>query len=155
SRSSTGSARRGPMADASLATPLRIAVVADTLDGFSGGGIVAGRHFVEELRRRHRVVAIGANVPGPDRLELPRFQLPLRSMHRMRFTMARPDHALLHEALAEVDVVHLQFPFWLSYVALAEARRSKLPVVASFHVQPENVLLNVGVHSSALSRALY
>jgi 1,2-diacylglycerol 3-alpha-glucosyltransferase len=54
-----------------------------------------------------------------------------------------------------VDVVHLQFPFWLSFAALSEARRAGRPVVAGFHVQPENLLLNVGVHSPRLNDLAY
>ena len=59
--------------------------------------------------------------------------------------MARPDHAVLARTFSQVDIVHLQFPFWLSFAALAEARRANKPVVASFHVQPENALLNIGI----------
>jgi 1,2-diacylglycerol 3-alpha-glucosyltransferase len=54
-----------------------------------------------------------------------------------------------------VDVVHLQFPFWLSFAALGEARRAGVPVVAGFHVQPENMLLNVGVRSPFLNDLAY
>jgi len=134
---------------------LRIAVVADTLCGWVGGGVVSGRRFVEQLRRNHDVVVIGADVPGPDCVRLPGFRLPVRAMHAMQFTMARPDRAILRDAFSGVDLVHLQFPFWLSHVALEEARRAGLPVVASFHVQPENALWNVGVRSRRLNAMLY
>jgi 1,2-diacylglycerol 3-alpha-glucosyltransferase len=69
--------------------------------------------------------------------------------------MARPDRAVLERAFTGVDVVQLQFPFWLSFGALDQARRMGLPVVASFHVQPENMLYNVGIHSDWLNGAIY
>jgi 1,2-diacylglycerol 3-alpha-glucosyltransferase len=73
----------------------------------------------------------------------------------MRFVMAKPDRAVLARAFANVDVVHLQLPFWLSFAALEEARRLHRPVVAAFHVQPENVLHNVGIHSVWLNDGIY
>jgi 1,2-diacylglycerol 3-alpha-glucosyltransferase len=134
---------------------LRIAFVADTLQGWIGGGIVAGRHFVERLRREHEVVVVGADVEGPDSVKLRGFRAPVRAMHDMAFTMALPDRKRIRAALAGVDVVHLHFPFWLSFVARAEARAAGVPVVAAFHVQPENILYNIGLRWPALSRLGY
>jgi glycosyltransferase involved in cell wall biosynthesis len=134
---------------------LRIAFVADTLQGWIGGGIVAGRHFVERLRREHDVVVLGADVEGPGVVKLRGFRAPVRAMHEMAFTMAWPDRARIRAAIAGAEVVHLHFPFWLSFVALAEARSLGIPVVAAFHVQPENILYNIGLRRPALSRAGY
>ncbi|HEX3771848.1 MAG TPA: glycosyltransferase [Polyangiaceae bacterium] len=134
---------------------MRIAFVADTLQGWIGGGIVAGRHLVERLRRDHEVVVLGADVEGPGVVKLPGFRVPLRAMEAMAFTMAWPDRARIRAAVARADVVHLHFPFWVSFVALAEARAAGVPAVAAFHVQPENMLYNIGVRSPALSRAGY
>ena len=86
---------------------------------------------------------------------LPALELPIRAMREMRFVMARPDRAVLAKAFANVDVVHLQFPFWLSFAALEEARRLHRPVVAAFHVQPENALHNVGIRSAWLNDSIY
>jgi glycosyltransferase involved in cell wall biosynthesis len=150
--------RRAPdPAPAGVPDKLRIALVADTLQGWIGGGIIAGRRFADKLRENHRVIVIGAALPDsdPDCVEMPGFQLPSRAMRQMQFFMARPDRYRLRDAFAQVDVVHLHFPFWLSYVALEEARSLGRPVVASFHVQPENALLNVGIRSAALSRMVY
>lgn len=130
---------------------LRIAFVADTLHSGAGGGTLSGAYVVERLRREHDVVAVGCD--GEDRLR--GFQLPVRAMREMRFVMARPERAVLERAFANVDVVHLQFPFWLSFAALHEARRQRRPVVAAFHVQPENALHSVGIHSPWLNDTLY
>ena len=130
---------------------LRIAFVADTLHSSAGGGILSGEFVVARLRRDHDVVTVA--VDGDD--VLPTLDLPFRAMHEMRFVMARPDRAVLARAFAGVDVVHLQFPFWLSFAALEEARRLHRPVVAAFHVQPENALHNVGIHSAWLNDGIY
>jgi glycosyltransferase involved in cell wall biosynthesis len=136
---------------------LRIALVADTMVGWSGGGVVSARRFTESLRARHRVVVVGASLPpgDPDCVRLPGFRLPVQAMRDMQFVMARPDRASLREAFAQVDLVHLQFPFWLSFVALDEARAMGRPVVASFHVQPENAWFNVGVRSPWVNQLTY
>ena len=88
-------------------------------------------------------------------MQLRGFQLPVRAMREMQFTMARPDRALLARVFREVDVVHVQFPFWLGEVAVDEARRAGRPVIAAFHVQPENALMNVGVRWPWLARRIY
>jgi 1,2-diacylglycerol 3-alpha-glucosyltransferase len=137
--------------DMSATNRLRIAFVADSLHSHSGGGILSGEYVVNRLRKDHDVVTVAAD--GDD--IVPSFQLPLRSMHEMNFIMARPDRAVLARAFTGVDVVHLQFPFWLSFGALDQARKMGLPVVASFHVQPENMLYNVGIHSEWLNGAVY
>ena len=130
---------------------LRIAFVADTLHSHGGGGIISGEYVVERLRRDHDVVTVAAD--GDD--ILPRFQLPIDAMREMRVFMARPDRAVLARSFSKADVVHLQFPFWLSFAALQEARRLQLPVVAAFHVQPENALYGVGIRSPWLNRSIY
>lgn len=132
-------------------TPLRLAFVADTLHSASGGGILSGKYVVERLRGNHQVVSVGTD--GDD--ALPSFQLPLRAMRKSSFVMARPDRTVLARAFKNIDLVHLQFPFWLSFAALAEARRAGLPVVAGFHVQPENALFSVGVHANWLNEGIY
>jgi 1,2-diacylglycerol 3-alpha-glucosyltransferase len=134
--------------------PLRVAFVCDTIAGQLGGGVVAGRYVVDALRRDHHVV-VAASDAGDGDLRLKGFQLPLRSMREMKFTMARPDRPALAQLFREVDVVHVQFPFWLGIVAVEEARRAGRPVVAAFHVQPENALANIGIRWPWLSRRIY
>jgi glycosyltransferase involved in cell wall biosynthesis len=76
-------------------------------------------------------------------------------MRESAFVMAKPERSVLAKAFAGVELVHLQFPFWLSFAALDEARKLGLPVVAGFHVQPENALYSVGIHSTWLNNGIY
>lgn len=130
---------------------LRIAFVADTLYSASGGGILSGQYVVDRLRRDHEVVTVASDGDTA----LPAFQLPVRAMRETRFVMARPDREVLRDAFSQSEVVHLQFPFWLSFAALDVAKQLGLPVVAGFHVQPENALLSVGIHAAWLNNAVY
>jgi len=132
---------------------LRIAFVADSFHANGAGGIVTAWRFVEKLREKHDVILVGTDADGPGKV--PVLDLPIQAMHDMGFIMARPDRDVLASVFADVDVVHLQMPFWLSFTALSEARRAGKPVVTGFHVQPENALLNVGVRSEWLNRLFY
>ena len=138
------------------ASRLHIAWVADTWDG-SAGGVTTGRRFVTALRERHEVTVVAAQRGAPGDLELRQFRVPLaaRLMRENGFVFAVPRRRLLDVLFRRVDVVHVQFPFWLGLRAVAIARAAGAPLVTAFHVQPENILHNVGVHSPRLVEATY
>src|ERR1700735_5686627 len=141
-----------PQPHRSLSDRLRIAFVADTVhSGSTGGGVASGEYVVNKLRETNDVTTVATD--GDD--VLPGFQLPFRAMREAQFMMEGPDRSVLFNAFANVDVVHLQLPFWLSFAALDEAKRLGLPVVAGFHVQPENALYSVGIHSTWLNNGGY
>src|SRR5512142_1821108 len=125
---------------------LRIAWVLDVYDGVKTGGVLSARRFVEALRARHEVTVVAAGPPGPGQVSLPAFTPPPfgRVMREMGFLFAVPRRRVLEEALRRADVVHAQFPFWLGMRTAAMARRAGVPLVAGFHVQPENMFTNVG-----------
>lgn len=134
---------------------LRIAYVTDAINAGLGGAVVAARYVVDKLREEHDVVVIGADARGAGSVTMPGFQLPIRAMRENEFVMAVPDREALARAIADVDVVHLQFPFWLSFAALAEAHKVGRPAVAAFHIQPENALLNIGIRAQAITDLVY
>lgn len=125
---------------------LRIAFIADCLEGL-GGGLVSGRRFVTRLRQEHEVTLVSADPPSPGQVALPSFGTSIRRMRENGFVFARPQRDKLARVFAASDIVHLQYPFWLSMVAFEEARKQHLPIVTAFHIQPENVLMNAGVRS--------
>jgi glycosyltransferase involved in cell wall biosynthesis len=73
----------------------------------------------------------------------------------MKAPLALPNRKRLQQVMANADLLHVQFPFFLGHGAIAEARRQGKPVVMSFHVQPENILSNLGITSPWLTRVLY
>jgi glycosyltransferase involved in cell wall biosynthesis len=142
--------------EADRAGRLRIAFVSDTFDEGLGGAMVSAGRFVRAMRARHEVRVVSAGAPNdPGRIPVPGFRLPIHEMKAMRFTAAIPRREILRRAFEGVDVVHLQLPFWLAFGAARMAREMRIPVVAAFHVQPENLLMNVGVRSERLASALY
>ena len=136
-----------------FADKIRIAFVADTVNGRIGGGVVSAHHVIETLRREHEVVVIGADADGPGKLR--GFTLPFTPQREMDFVLALPNRKKIEQLVAAADVVHVQFPFFLGRSALLAARRQERPVVAAFHVQPENAFLNVGLRSRWLNDWLY
>lgn len=134
---------------------MRIAWIADTFDGLSGG-VVSSRRFVSALRARgHEVTVVTTGEPGPGRVSVRGFQVPIEAMRRNEFSFGLPSRRAFDRAIAAADVVHVAFGFALGWSALRYARAASVPVVASFHVQPENVLYNLGLHLPSVARALY
>jgi glycosyltransferase involved in cell wall biosynthesis len=136
---------------------LRIAYVLDVFDGVKTGGVLSARRFVEALRARHQVTVVAAGPAADGLVPLPAFTPPPfgRVMREMGFLFAVPQRRVLEEVLRGADVVHVQFPFWLGMRTTALARRLGVPLVAGFHVQPENMFTNVGVRSRALTEWTY
>lgn len=136
---------------------LHIAFVADTFDSAFAGGVRSARRFVDGLRARHDVTVVAAGASGDGVLGLPAFYLPLVGgvMRENGFVFAVPRRRALEALFRRVDVVHVQFPFWLGFRAAALANEMGKPLVSAFHVQPENLLRNVGVRSSRLARWIY
>ena len=136
----------------------RIAVVIDPWDYPYNGTVVSTRRFVKALESRNyefELLSIGPQAgsgAGFRQLSIPGFN---RVIDRMRAPLARPDRQLLRERLAGCELLHIQYPFFLAYAALEEARKLGIPVVSSFHVQPENILQNIRLPSRALSGLLY
>jgi 1,2-diacylglycerol 3-alpha-glucosyltransferase len=137
---------------------MRIAMVLDSWDNEANGAVVSTRRFTERLRAAGHEVTIVANAaPEPGVVPLPAFEVPVVGgiMRRMRFQFARPDRAVLADVLARHDLIHLHFPFWLGVRAMRMARAAGVPTVATFHVQGEHLLYNVGIRHEALVGQVY
>jgi glycosyltransferase involved in cell wall biosynthesis len=128
---------------------LRIAYVTDMFDGVKTGGVISARRFVAALRERHEVTVLAGGPSGPGLVGLPRFTIPPFGtiMREMGFIFAWPTRSRLEPVLRDADVVHVQFPFWLGIKAARLAREMGTPVVAACHLQPENMLHNIGLRS--------
>ena len=137
---------------------MRIAMVLDSWDNEANGAVVSTRRFTEWQRAAGHEITIVANAaPEPGVVPLPTFEVPFFGgiMRRMKFQFARPDRGILAGVLARHDLIHIQFPFWLGVRAMRMARRAGVPTVATFHVQGEHILYNVGVRSDALIALVY
>ena len=136
---------------------LHIAFVADTYDATIAGGVRSARRFVEGLRARHEVTVVAAGAAAEGFLGLPAFYPPFFGgvMRENGFVFAVPRRRVLAALFRRVDVVHVQFPFWLGLRAAALANELGTPLVSAFHVQPENLLRNIGLRSPRLAAWTY
>lgn len=137
-------------------------MVIDPWDHPFNGTVVSTRRFIGALADdgfQLRLLTIGSEpaVPGCERVGFPRLYLPIvnRIIEQMRAPLARPVRKRLEAALAGCDLLHVQYPFLLGHAAIGVARRLGIPVLCSFHVQPENILRNIGLDRPRLRRLLY
>lgn len=139
----------------------KIAVVVDSWDFPYNGTVVSSRRFVEALDDSYKVTILGTapgvEFPDPRMVQFKPLRFPGLSgiFDRMKVPLAVPDKSLLRTTLQDNDLLHIQFPFFLGWSALGEAKRQGIPVIGSFHVQPENMLFNLGIRSSFLAKILY
>lgn len=136
---------------------MKIAMIIDSYDNASNGAVVSTRRFVSLLRQEHSVKVITGGELHEDHIGLPAMNIPLfgSKIDKMGFSFARPDRRILRSIIEWADIVHVQFPFFLGRAAINLCREMNKPVITSFHVQPENMLFNVGIRSGRLIELFY
>jgi 1,2-diacylglycerol 3-alpha-glucosyltransferase len=136
---------------------LKIAMVIDSYDEGKNGAAISTRRFVELLRKEHQVCIITTGDPAPGKVVMPRFYAPVwrKVMKQMNVPMAVPSYKRLRNALGEMDIVHVQFPFLLGIRSIRIANKLKIPVISTFHIQAEHLAMNAGINSGAFIRMVY
>lgn len=138
-----------------------IALVLDTWDYPFNGLVVSNKRFIEKLENNgFEFVIFALGEDKTKRLKRVTFKnLPLYGVNhileKMRSPFAMPDKAKIREALKHCDLVSVQYPFFLGGAVITVAKEMGIPVVCSFHVQPENVLRNIHVKSNWLVASMY
>jgi 1,2-diacylglycerol 3-alpha-glucosyltransferase len=137
---------------------LHIAMVLDTFGDVRNGAVISTQRFTGLLRKDgHRVTIVSTGETDADQVTLEAFYPPFAEgvMRRMNFIFARPERQKIRQLVREVDVVHIQFSFYLGFVTATIAKELRKPIVASFHVQAEQLLHNVGVKNKWLIKLTY
>lgn len=136
---------------------LKIAMVIDSYDDCKNGAAISTRRFVELLRKDHDVFIITTGDPALGKVIMPRFYVPIvkRIMKRMNTPLAIPAYRKLRKVIEGMDIVHIQFPFFLGIRAVRIAVRLKIPVISTFHIQAEHLAMNAGIRSKAFIRYTY
>ena len=136
---------------------LKIAMAIDAYNTNSGG-VVSTVRFVDRLRKHgHKVIVISTGKNEKDSVVLKAFYPPVakKIMQKMKMVFAWPDDEKIKAAIKDVDVVHTQFPFYLGIKTITIARELGKPVIASFHVQAENITQNIGLNSKKVNNFIY
>ena len=137
-------------------------VVCDVLGQENNGTTIAAMNLIRSMRGKGHEV----RVVCPD--EQRRGQSGFYVVPRMNFyifndyvrrngvCIAKPDQAVLRQALTGADAVHLVTPFFLARSALHMALDMGIPVTASFHCQAENITAHAFLMDSReASRLVY
>ncbi|MCU0846357.1 MAG: glycosyltransferase [Spirochaetes bacterium] len=136
---------------------LNIAMVIDVYDDTKNGGAISLKRFADHIGKNHNITIVSTGDAREGKVSVPNFYLPLvkNIMVRMKFTFGRPNDKILTETFKNKDLVHVQFPFFLGYKSIMLAKKAGIPVVSGFHVQPENILYNIGIRSKFIVKFLY
>ncbi len=136
---------------------MKIVFVADNVDGEKSGGVVSTRRFIDYFKKSDDLTVVSTGKPEDNKVIFPAFYVPFakKQMQEMDFLFAWPNKKGLRDTIKNADLVHIQFPFFLGYQALKIARAMNKPVVFGFHVQPENLMWNIGLDYEWLNAFLY
>jgi 1,2-diacylglycerol 3-alpha-glucosyltransferase len=136
---------------------LKIAMVIDAYDEGRNGAAISTRRFVEMLQKQHDVFIITTGDPAPGKIIMPRFYAPVvrKVMKRMNTPLAIPSYRKLRRVIRGMDIVHIQFPFFLGIRSARIASKLKVPVISTFHIQAEHLAMNAGITSPAFIRYCY
>jgi 1,2-diacylglycerol 3-alpha-glucosyltransferase len=136
---------------------LKIAMVIDSYDDCRNGATISTRRFTELLRQEHEVSIITTGDMAPGKVIMPHFYAPVvkKIMKRMNTPLAVPTYRKLSRVIREMDIVHIQYPFFLGIRSVRIATRMKIPVISTFHIQAEHLAMNAGIHSKSFIRYCY
>lgn len=127
---------------------MTVVLVIDSFDDLNNGTTASARRFVENLRAcGHTVRILTAGEPGKDKFILEKWHVPVVSFFadKQGITFARPNEEVIRAAFEGADIAHFYLPFPMARVAEKIAREMRLPCLAAFHVQAENITYNIGL----------
>ena len=143
-----------------------ITVVCDILGEENNGTAVATMNLIRFLQQKHtvRILCADQTKKGTENYYVvpnQSFVKPLNALvDRVGVTLAKPDDAVIAEALRGVDHVHVMLPLRLGLRAAQFARKMDLPITAGFHMQAENMtsyikLQKIGFVNSSVYKYIY
>jgi 1,2-diacylglycerol 3-alpha-glucosyltransferase len=137
---------------------MKIAIVVDTFNG-ANGGTIATMRLVEGLKKRgHEFTIVATKSLEKERFhQVKGFFLPgtKEAQTKMDFMFGVPEKDVLREAFADVDLVQIQFPFYLGYGAAKIAKQMDKKVMGAFHVQPQNIIAAMGKESRLMESIMH
>lgn len=127
---------------------MNIVFVIDTFDLKTNGTVMTACRFVENLRKHgHRVKVVGTGAEGEDCYNMPERYIPIVTevSRKQKIRFSKADLHILMNAFSGADLIHFFLPFKLEKVGKKLADKMGIPSTAAFHLQPENILYNMGL----------
>lgn len=134
--------------------PLKLLFVINNLYTRGNGLSASARRTITLLRERGhdvRVLSSGTveqsqacNFTAPE-FTLPARRFPLADaiISAQGYAFAKPKRKVIKQAVAWADVVHLEEPFGLQVRTAHVAKRVGTPVLATYHIHPENITATI------------
>lgn len=134
--------------------PLKLLFVINNLYTRGNGLSASARRTITLLRGRGhdvRVLSSGTteqaqacNFTAPE-FTLPARRFPLADaiISAQGYAFAKPKRKVIKQAVAWADVVHLEEPFGLQARTAHAAKRAGKPVLATYHIHPENITATI------------
>ena len=134
--------------------PLKLLFVINNLYTRGNGLSASARRTITLLRERGhdvRVLSSGsAEQAQACDFTAPEFALPARRfpladaiISAQGYAFAKPKRKVIKQAVAWADVVHLEEPFGLQARTAHVAKRAGKPVLATYHIHPENITATI------------
>ena len=134
--------------------PLKLLFVINNLYTRGNGLSASARRTIILLRERGhdvRVLSAGtAEQAQACNFTAPEFTLPTRRfpladaiISAQGYAFAKPKRKVIKQAVAWADVVHLEEPFGLQARTAHAAKRAGTPVLATYHIHPENITATI------------
>ena len=134
--------------------PLKLLFVINNLYTRGNGLSASARRTITLLRERGhdvRVLSSGsAEQAQACDFTAPEFALPARRfpladaiISAQGYAFAKPKRKVIKQAVAWADVVHLEEPFGLQARTAHAAKRAGKPVLATYHIHPENITATI------------
>ena len=134
--------------------PLKLLFVINNLYTRGNGLSASARRTITLLRERGhdvRVLSSGtADQAQACNFTAPEFTLPARRfpladaiISAQGYAFAKPKRKVIKQAVAWADVVHLEEPFGLQARTAHAAKHAGKPVLATYHIHPENITATI------------
>lgn len=127
---------------------MKILIVIDDYFNESNGMSISTQRFVKQFKQMGQDVRILASIAGgqPD-YPLPIMTIPIfkNIIAKEGFHFAYPKRKVIEKAVKWADVVHLEDPFPVCWVAAKIASKTKKPITGTFHLYPENLTASVPI----------
>ncbi|MFK7824387.1 MAG: glycosyltransferase [Oligoflexales bacterium] len=137
---------------------LKIAYVIDAYQEQKSGGVVSANRFMNLFKKKHDLVIVSTEkLHGEGYEKVPGFYFPFakEKMKKNGMKFGLPNTKKLESIFKDVDLIYIHFPFYLGLKAIKVAKKMGKAVVVGFHLQPENLLMNVGVKSKSAAAMMY
>jgi len=138
-------------------------IITVAIDSYNeaNGGTIATMRIVEGLKEKGHEVrilsAIHRDPSDPYFYKIPGFVLPGAegAQESMVFLFGKYDKKTFEKAIRGADIVMVQFPFLMAKGVVKTAKKLGVPVVGSFHVQPQNIMVALGKTSKLLEKIIW